>query len=82
MGYENMQHTQEQLSGTTRAVSLADRASFNATEFCKLHGFGRTKLYDLWKRGDGPEFFRVGNRRRIPADVAREWRGQGSASHD
>ena len=42
--------------------------------FCAKHDMSRTKLYDLWSKGQGPRFFYVGNQRRISDEAAAEWR--------
>lgn len=59
-------------------IPLSDRLSYSPGEYAALHGIGRTTLYDAWKRGGGPDYFMVGNRRRIPRDA--EWRPIGA--HD
>jgi hypothetical protein len=42
--------------------------------FCRRHGFSRAMLYMLWDEGRGPKCFRIGARRMISAEAAREWR--------
>ena len=50
------------------------KINYSVKEFCDAYGICRVTLYDLWKRGDGPESFTVGKRRLIPAEAARAWR--------
>lgn len=49
-----------------QAVPLGERESLSPSEYCALHGIGRTTLYGMWKAGTGPEFFMMRSRRRIP----------------
>lgn len=50
----------------SKTIPLGERESLSPTEYCVLHGIGRTTLYQMWKDGTGPEFFMVRSRRRIP----------------
>jgi len=44
--------------------------------FCLLHSISRACLYDLWRDGQGPKTFRVGNRTLISREAAAAWRCQ------
>jgi len=48
-------------------------AAFDIDTFCRLHRISRGLLYQLWKRRQGPRFFRAGARRLISAQAATEW---------
>lgn len=48
-------------------IPLSQRESLTVREWCALHGVSPPTLYRAWARGEGPEFFRVGRYRRIPA---------------
>lgn len=50
--------------------------SLTIAQFCKAHSIGRTTLWKMWREGKGPRRFRVGRSVRIPADEARNWRGE------
>lgn len=50
------------------------KINFSVPEFCRAYGISKVTLYELWKRGDGPESFTVGKRRLIPVESARSWR--------
>lgn len=50
--------------------------SLTIAQFCKAHSIGRTTLWKLWREGKGPRHFRVGRTVRIPAEEARNWRGE------
>lgn len=52
----------------------ADEKAKTLNEFCRNNVVSRTMLYRLWRQGLGPEFFLVGNRRRITPEAEREWR--------
>lgn len=42
--------------------------------FCEAHQLSRSFLYNLWKRDEGPRFYKVGTRRYISFQAATEWR--------
>jgi hypothetical protein len=39
--------------------------SYTIAEFCTAERISRAHLYNLWKRGQGPRFYTLGNVRRI-----------------
>jgi len=47
--------------------------SYTADEFCKAERISRGLLYKMWKRGEGPSFYYVGNRPRITHAARLEW---------
>jgi hypothetical protein len=53
---------------------MSEPAAYSPDEFCTLHRICRATLYGLWRKGDGPKFFMIGNRRRISAEAAADWR--------
>lgn len=60
------EHTRVTSRAPRQSLPLDQRTSYTVSEYCALHGFGRTTLYKMWKNGTGPEFFVVGTHRRIP----------------
>ncbi len=52
------------------------RDAFSYKEFCKRHSISLSYLYDLIKTGKGPRILRIGDRRLITAESAREWRNR------
>jgi hypothetical protein len=48
--------------------------NYTVRQFCKAYPIGKTTLYKYWANGCGPEYFMLGNERRIPAEAARSWR--------
>ena len=49
------------------------KAAFSPDEFSTRNGISRATLYNLWKRGDGPRFMRIGARRRITREAEADW---------
>lgn len=47
--------------------------SYTVDEFCTVERISRVKLYDLWKHGRGPRFYRNGKRRIIPHSARAEY---------
>jgi excisionase family DNA binding protein len=47
--------------------------AYNVTEFCAAHGISRSYFYELIARGKGPKTVKVGRRRLIPRQAAKEW---------
>ena len=61
-------------SHVSRAVSLDSRVPklLRATEVAALLGLGRSKVYDMMKRGQLP-VVRIGKAIRVPAHALDEW---------
>jgi hypothetical protein len=53
---------------------MADRDAFSVGEFARRHSVSAGLVYALWRRGLGPEFFRIGGRRVISCEAAERWR--------
>jgi hypothetical protein len=49
------------------------RGSFSVDEWCTRHRITRAGAYLLWKRGEGPRYFKAGTRRLISVEADREW---------
>lgn len=49
------------------------RAAYSISEFCKIHGIGRTLFYSL-PQDQRPEIMRVGGKRLISLEAAEAWR--------
>jgi hypothetical protein len=47
--------------------------SYTVDEFCKAERVSRVKLYELWKRGEGPRFYLNGRCRRITHAARMDW---------
>lgn len=50
------------------------RLAFSISEFCQLHGLGRTTYYQMEREGKAPRVMRVGKRVLISAEAAADWR--------
>ena len=48
--------------------------AYSVQAFCKEYSISRSMLYALWRDGEGPAYFKVGNRRLISAQAADAWR--------
>lgn len=51
-----------------------DPPAYSVPEFCKAHDISRGYLYDLWKNGRGPRYFKLGRRTIVSGEAAAEWR--------
>jgi hypothetical protein len=47
---------------------------YTREEFCKVHKLTRQNFWRIQKRGDGPNFYRVGRRIFISIEAANQWR--------
>ena len=47
--------------------------SYTVDEFCKAERISRVKLYERWKRGEGPRHYFNGRCRRITHAARMEW---------
>jgi hypothetical protein len=47
--------------------------SLTPYEFAALEKISRAYLYTMWRRGTGPRFYMIGNRRRITMEARAEW---------
>lgn len=59
-----------------------ERAAFTVAEFCEANRISRAGLYNAWRDGQGPRFFKLGARRLITVEAAREWRSRLEAEAD
>jgi hypothetical protein len=50
------------------------KLAYTVDEYCAAHGICRGTLYNLWKRGEGPRWMRVGARRLISVEAHEEYR--------
>lgn len=57
-----------------------DKLAHSIKEFCFQHGISRTKFYDLLKNGLAPKMMKLGKRRLISVEAAKEWREQFSTN--
>jgi len=53
--------------------------SYTLDEFCEAERICRGTVYKMWKRGEGPAFYYVGNRPRITHEARLEWQRQHAA---
>ena len=65
-----------------RARTDVEPVVYSVQRFCDSHEISRTALYHLWRQGRGPKYFNLGNRIRITAAAAAEWRAQMQAATD
>ena len=48
--------------------------AYSIAEFCLAHRLSRAFFYVLQKRGEGPAVMKVGKRRLVSEDAAKNWR--------
>jgi hypothetical protein len=53
--------------------------SYTVNEFCAAERISRVKLYEAWKDGTGPRFYRNGRCRRITHKARLDWQAQREA---
>jgi hypothetical protein len=53
---------------------MDDRDADGVKEFCRRQGISTGHLYSLWRRGQGPRFMQVGDRRLITREAGADWR--------
>ena len=58
----------------------AEPPVYDVPEFCRAHRVSRSTLYDLWKIGLGPKFFKIGASVRITREAAQAWRREREAA--
>jgi predicted DNA-binding transcriptional regulator AlpA len=51
-----------------------EKLAFSIKEFCFQHGISRSKFYDLVRNGLAPKMMKLGSRRVISVEAAKEWR--------
>jgi len=49
-------------------------AAYLIAEFCRAHRVSRAFFYVLLKRGDAPKVMKVGKRRLVSDEAAKDWR--------
>jgi hypothetical protein len=47
--------------------------SYSVNSFCEAENISRAMLYKLWRLGQGPRFYMLGNVRRISHQARIEW---------
>ena len=47
--------------------------SYTIAELCSVEKISRAHLYNLWNRGEGPDYYLVGERRRITEEARQRW---------
>ena len=55
---------------------------YDIPEFCLTHRLSRSSLYNLWRDGVGPRFFKLGASVRISREAAAAWRADREAATD
>ena len=51
-----------------------EKLAFSIKEFCFQHDISRSKFYDLLRNGLAPKLIKLGKRRLISVEAAKEWR--------
>ena len=54
--------------------SMSQTLTFTVAQFCRFHHISRACFYDLLREGRGPRTMKVGRRRLISREAAKEWR--------
>jgi len=60
--------------GHNRGLPFDDPAVYTVPLFCLTHQISRSTLYNLWRDGRGPKFFKIGSSVRISREAATQWR--------
>jgi len=50
-----------------------ERASYSVSAFCRRHDISKATFYNLRRRGEAPEVFKVGNQPRISWQAEAAW---------
>jgi len=53
---------------------MDDRDADGVKEFARRQGISPGHLYSLWRRGLGPRFMQIGDRRIISREAGADWR--------
>ena len=53
--------------------------SYNVEDFCDAESISRVQLYEFWKNGKGPRFYRNGVRRIITHKALLDWQREREA---
>jgi hypothetical protein len=56
-----------------------NRDAFGVREFCRRHDVSTGYLYSEWRRGRGPRYMQLGDRRIISVEAASDWRREREA---
>jgi hypothetical protein len=59
--------------GHIRGRPKVERAALTVDQFCLRYNISRSTLYQQWRAGVGPRFFRVGTVKRISHQAAFDW---------
>jgi predicted DNA-binding transcriptional regulator AlpA len=57
-----------------------EKFALSIKEFCFQHDISRSKFYDLLRNGLAPKMMKLGKRRLISVEAAKEWREQFSTN--
>ena len=55
------------------ANSSTFEPTYTVSNFCLVEDLSKAKLYEFWKAGKGPRFYKVGKSRRITHAARVEW---------
>jgi hypothetical protein len=59
-----------------RERPLVFEPTYTVDEFCDAERISRSRLYELWQRGEGPEYYLNGISKRITHAARLEWQRQ------
>jgi len=59
-----------------------EKDAYTPDEFCARNAISKSKLYELWRNGRGPEVMKDAQWVRISKEAAAEWRQRLTAPHD
>ena len=72
----SLEHNPARKQRRRREYGPTAQLVFTVNEFCDAHRISRTHLYSLWRKGIGPRFKLVGEKRLITVEAAADWRAQ------
>src|SRR5262249_22780078 len=64
---------------STKDNDAIHEPSLTVSGFCVAEDISPAMLYRIWQEGLGPDFYYIGNRRRITAEARRRWHAQREA---
>lgn len=54
--------------------------TYSPSDFAKAEGIGKTRLYEMWRHGEGPRFYWNGKCRRITHRARLDWQREREAA--
>jgi hypothetical protein len=59
---------------------MKERAGHGVKELCRRYGIATGTLYAAWRRGEGPKYMMIGDRRIVTDEAEADWRREREAA--